>query len=96
MSLLAGSEVTLREVVPASLMARTRQPQPRVITGQGPAWIEQAEAAPHLRATDAALDLCVPVELEVARLTLTDSASRISVVNSNTEGKVEKLRMRST
>ena len=67
---LAGSEVTLREVVPASLMARTRQPQPRVITGQGPAWIEQAEAAPHLRATDAALDLCVPVELEVARVTL--------------------------
>ncbi|WNH52963.1 type III secretion system cytoplasmic ring protein SctQ [Stenotrophomonas oahuensis] len=67
---LAGSQVTLRDVLPASLMARTRQPQPRLITAQGPAWIEQADVVPHLRATDAALDLCVPVELEVARLTL--------------------------
>lgn len=67
---LAGSHVTLREVVPASVMARTRQPQPRVSTGQGPAWIEQADVVPHLHANDAALDLCVPVELEVARVTL--------------------------
>lgn len=67
---LAGSQVTLHEVVPASAMARTRRPQPCVITGQGPAWIEQADVVPHLHATDAALDLCVPVELEVARLTL--------------------------
>ncbi len=67
---LAGSQVTLREVVPASLMARSRQPQPRLTSAQGAAWIEQADVVPHLRATDAALDLCVPVELEVARLTL--------------------------
>lgn len=32
----------------------------------------------------------------IRRLVLTDSASRINVVNSSTEGKVEKLRMRST
>lgn len=67
---LVGSQVTLRDVVPASQIAATRQPRPHVVTEQGPAWIEQAEVVPHLRATDTAIDLCVPVELEVARLTL--------------------------
>ncbi len=68
--ILAGSQVTLRDVVPASVMAQARQPRPRLTTAQGPAWIEHAEVVPHLRATDAALQLCVPVELEVARVML--------------------------
>lgn len=67
---LAGCQVALREVVPASVMAATGQPRLCVTTGQGHAWIEHAKGVPHLRTSDTALHLCVPVELEVARATL--------------------------
>ncbi|WP_312317721.1 FliM/FliN family flagellar motor switch protein [Stenotrophomonas sp.] len=65
---LIGMDVELREVVPASALPVTRGPRPYLASAQGPAWIEQVEGLPQLHPHDAAIHLCLPVDLEIARL----------------------------
>lgn len=64
---LAGAQVHLRDVVPDGLPPVSRRPQPFLATPQGPAFLQQLQVAPALRATDAAVHLQLPVDLEVAR-----------------------------
>jgi len=67
---LGEAQVELRDVVPAGLLPATRGLRPFLASAQGSAWIEGAELAPQLHARDAAVSLCLPVDLEVARLCL--------------------------
>ena len=67
---LMDADVVLHDVVPADQLLSTRQPRAFLATAQGAAWIEHAELAPQLHATDAAGALTLPVDLEVARISL--------------------------
>lgn len=65
---LIGMDVELREVVPVSALPVTRGLRPYLASAQGPAWIEQVEGPPQLHPHDAAVHLCLPVDLEIARV----------------------------
>jgi len=64
------AEVRLCEVVPVSALALGDGPQPCLPTAQGPAWIEQIDAAPSSALAPVTRALRLPVELGIARLRL--------------------------
>lgn len=64
------TEVRLCEVVPVSALDLGDGPQPCLPTAQGPAWIEQIDAAPTSALTPLTRALRLPVELGIARLQL--------------------------
>lgn len=64
------AEVRLCEVVPVSALALGDGPQPCLPTAQGPAWIEQIDAAPSSALAPVTRALRLPVELGIARLQL--------------------------
>lgn len=70
LSQFANAEIRLHDVVPASLLVTARGRQPFLATAQGRAWIQQLQAAPVLRAADAAAHLQLAVSLEVARFSM--------------------------
>lgn len=65
-----GATVTLREVVPVSVLALGSGPQPCLQTAQGSAWIERADCIAGESLAPATQALRVPVDLGIARLRL--------------------------
>lgn len=65
-----NAQVSLRDVVPVSVLALGDGPQPCLPTAQGMAWIEQLDAGPAPTLAPSTAALRVPVELGIARLQL--------------------------
>lgn len=67
---LSDAQVSLHDVVPADVRVAACPRRAYIATAQGAAWIEHAALAPQLHPTDAAGALALPVDLEVARISL--------------------------